>query len=231
MGKLAGKTALVTGGSSGIGLAVARAFVQNGMHVTICGQDPEKLGRAAGELGKGVLARQCDVADADQVTALVDATVSRFGGLDVLVNNAGIGVFGNVAELAVDKWDRCFNVNVRGAFLCAKAAWPHLLTGGGHVFNIASVAGKEGFGGASAYSASKFALVGFSESLREEGIPCGIKVSVLCPGYVDTPMVAGVEVPPEEMIHPDDIAATCLYLMNLSAHAAVPEIVMRRMAL
>ena len=148
------------------------------------------------------------------------------------MNNAGVGgAWGPVDQVATEDWDRVQGINLRGAFLCSRAAWPLLKRrGGGYVFNIGSVASKEGFAEGAAYSASKFALLGLSESLREEGIPFGIKVTAICPGYVATPMVEGVRVPPEEMIRPDDIAATCLYLMALSPMVSVPEIVMRRMA-
>lgn len=227
---LRGRVALVTGGSSGIGLAVARAFVAEGMRVVVAARGRERLERAAAELGKAALAVPCDVADPQQVEALVARAVERFGALHVLVNNAGMAAWGNVADLPPERWRRVLDVNVTGAFLCARAAWPHLASGdGGYVFNISSIAGKEGFGGASAYSASKFALMGLSESLGEEGAPVGVKVSAICPGYVDTPMVAGASVPPEEMIRPEDIAATCLYLLRLSPNACVSEVVMRRM--
>ncbi|MDH5527870.1 MAG: SDR family NAD(P)-dependent oxidoreductase [Nitrospirota bacterium] len=230
--QLSGKVAIVTGGGSGIGLAIAHAFVDAGMGVAICGRDQSRLERAAEELHGNVIPVACDVTDENQVSALVELAVTRFGHLDVLVNNAGKAAFGNVADLAVERWDRVQAVNVRGAFLCARAAWPHLTAAGeGYVFNISSIAGKEGFGGAAAYATSKHALMGFSESLREEGIPVGIKVSAICPGYVDTAMTAKADVPPEAMIRPHDIAATCVYLLGLSPMACVPEVVMRRMAL
>lgn len=227
---LTGKVALVTGGSSGIGLAVARAFRQAGMGVAIAARGRERLEEAAAMLGEGALAVPADVADADQVAALFERTRDYFGGLDVLVNNAGTGGWGPVDGLDPAEWDRVQGVNVRGAFLCSRAAWPLLRArGGGYILNISSVAGKEGFAGASAYATSKFALMGLSESLREEGMPLGIKVTAICPGYVDTPMVAGAKVPQDEMIRPDDIAATCLYLLGLSPAVSVPEIVMYRM--
>lgn len=230
--ELAGKVALVTGGSSGIGLAVARAFAARGMGVAIAARGRERLEKAAASLGEGVLAVPTDVSDAAGVEALFGRVADSFGGLDVLVNNAGTAGWGPVEGIDPAEWDRVQGVNTRGAFLCSRAAWPLLKArGGGYVFNISSIAGKEGFGGAAAYATSKFALMGLSESLREEGIPLGIKVTAICPGYVDTPMVAGAGVPKEEMIRPEDIAATCLYLLALSPAVSVPEIVMRRMSL
>jgi 3-oxoacyl-[acyl-carrier protein] reductase len=228
---LHGKTALVTGGSSGIGLAVARALAERGMGVAVAARGAERLERAVAALGQGALGVPTDVADADQVAALFEQVVDYFGHLDVLVNNAGVGHWGPVDKIDPERWERVQGVNVRGAFLCSRAAWPLLKRrGGGYIFNIGSVAGKEGFAEGSAYSTSKFALMGLSESLREEGIPFGIKVTAICPGYVDTPMVEGSGVPPGEMIRPEDIAATCLYLMSLSPMVSVPEIVLRRMA-
>ena len=227
-----GKVAVVTGGSSGIGLAIARAFVDRGMRVAIAARNERRLKAAADDLGPGVLAVPADVSRGDDVEALFARVVDAFGTVDVLVNNAGVGSGGTVAEMDPATWRKVMAINVDGAFLCARAAWPWLKGGdGGQVINISSVAGKEGFGGASAYSASKFALVGFSESLREEGVEDRVKVSVICPGYVDTPMVKGAPVPAEEMIRPEDVAATCLYLLSLSQYAAVPEVVMRRMTL
>jgi NAD(P)-dependent dehydrogenase (short-subunit alcohol dehydrogenase family) len=154
-----------------------------------------------------------------------------FGGLDVLVNNAGVGSWAPVERIDPVEWDRVQGINTRGAFLCSRAAWPLMRArGGGYIVNVSSIAGKEGFAEAAAYAASKHALGGLSESLREEGIPLAIKVTAICPGYVDTPMVAGASVPAEEMIRPEDIAATCLYLLSLSPAVSVPEIILRRMA-
>jgi 3-oxoacyl-[acyl-carrier protein] reductase len=228
---LSGKVALVTGGSSGIGLAVARAFARNGMALAVCARGEERLEKAAESLGEGCLAVAADVSDPDQVADLFERVTDYFGHLDVLVNNAGVWAGGPVDHVAPEDWDRVQGVNAGGAFLCSRAAWPLLKKrGGGYIFNVSSVAGKEGFAEGAPYSASKFALLGLSESLREEGIPFGIKVTAICPGYVDTPMVAGAPVPAAEMIRPEDVAATCLYLLSLSPMVSVPEIVMRRMA-
>ncbi len=228
MNDLTNKVALVTGGGTGIGLAVARAFLAAGMKVAICGRRRGRINDAARELGGDPLALTCDVGDAAQVTTLVEKVVDRFGGLDVLVNNAGISVHGPVARLSLGDWERVQRTNVTGAFLCARAAWPHL-KGGGSIINIASLAGKEGFAGGAAYAASKHGLMGLTESLREEGEADRVRVAAICPGYVDTPMVAKAPVPGKVMIRPEDIAATCLYLLNLSEYAVVREIVVRRL--
>jgi NAD(P)-dependent dehydrogenase (short-subunit alcohol dehydrogenase family) len=228
---LAGRVALVTGGGTGIGLAVARALKDHGMGVAICGRDQKRLERAAESLGEGALAVAADVSDEKQVAALFERVADYFGGLDVLVNNAGVGSWGPIEGVTAREWDRVQGTNLRGAFLCARAAWGVLrVRGGGYIVNIGSVASKEGFGEGAVYSASKFGLLGLSESLREEGIPYGIKVTAICPGYVATPMVAKSGVPPGEMIRPEDVAATCLYLLSLSRMVSVPEIVLRRMA-
>jgi NAD(P)-dependent dehydrogenase (short-subunit alcohol dehydrogenase family) len=228
---LAGRVALVTGGGSGIGLAVARAFRDQGMGVAICGRDKGRLESAVETLGEGALAVTADVSDEKQVAALFEKVDDYFGGLDVLVNNAGVGSWGPIEGVTAAEWDRVQGTNLRGAFLCARAAWGVLRArGGGTIVNIGSVASKEGFGEGAVYSASKFGLLGLSESLREEGIPFGIKVTTICPGYVATPMVARSGVPPEEMIRPEDVAATCLYLLSLSRMVSVPEVVLRRMA-
>ncbi len=234
-GRYNGKVAVITGGSSGIGLAVARRFLASGMSVAIGARGEERLNQAAATLAEEagaerVLAVPTDVANEVQVARLVDETVAKFGGVDYLLNNAGIFDLGNIETMEPEAWNRVIQVNTVGAYMAARACWPHMKQrGGGYIFNLSSVAGKEGFADASAYSASKFALVGLSESLREEGVPHNIKVSVLCPGFVDTPMVADAPVPAEEMIRPQDLAETCMYLLGLSTFASVAEIVMGRM--
>jgi len=226
---LSGKAALVTGGGSGIGLACARALARRGARVAVAGRTAARLDAAAADLGGEALAIPADVSDADAAAGAVAATVERFGRLDVLVNNAGIGGRGRVADLDPADFDRVLATNLRGPFLCARAAWPHLAaTGDGWVFNVASFAGKKGMAGAGAYCASKFGLLGLSEAMSEEGQADGIRAAALCPGYVATPMVAGASVPPAEMLQPEDIAATMLWLLGLSRPAVVKEVVLTR---
>jgi len=224
--------AVITGGSSGIGLAIARAVAAEGMAVAIAARESKRLKQTAAQLeqaGAAVLAVPADVANAGDVTRLIDQTMARFGRIDLLVNNAGTYREGNIDELTEAEWDEVQGVNLKGAFLCTKAVLPIMKRQrSGYVVNIASVAGKIGFGGSSAYCASKFGMVGLTESLLEEGVVHNIRATVICPGYVDTPMVAGVSVPGSEMIPPEDIGQLVVGLLRLAPVTVIKEIVVQR---
>jgi 3-oxoacyl-[acyl-carrier protein] reductase len=234
------RVAVITGGSSGIGLAIARAVAAKGMAVVIVAREPTRLKNAAAELvaisatvSKSpeamVLAVPTDVAKAGDVTQLIDQTMARFGRIDLLVNNAGTYREGNIDELTEAEWDEVQAVNLKGAFLCAKAVLPIMKRQrSGYVVNISSVAGKTGFGGSSAYCASKFGMVGLTESLLEEGVAHNIRATVICPGYVATPMVAGVSVPASEMIPAEDIGQLVVGLLRLAPVTVIKEIIVQR---
>jgi 3-oxoacyl-[acyl-carrier protein] reductase len=230
------RSALVTGGGSGIGLAIAGALLERGWRVAICGRDAAKLDRAAAELAeRGVAADRlsamsADVSAAAEVKRWVSAAGKRFGPPELLVNNAGIGFQGSIAEMDERQWDATLEVNLKGAMLCTRELLPSLRArGGGWVVNIASIAGKKGFANGSAYCASKFALIGFTECLQREEAAHGIRATAICPGFVATPMVADAEVPAERMIRPEDIAQTVLYLLSLGPTAVIREIVIERL--
>lgn len=229
--------ALVTGGSSGIGLAIVRALLGRGWKVALCGRDGNKLERATTDLAgneperaERLLASTADVSNAEDVRRWVSEACGRFGPPSILINNAGVGAWGEITELTEADWDRAHAINLKGAFLCTREALPPMRSrgDGGWIINIASVAGKVGFAGSSAYCSSKFGLIGFTESLAREEAQHGIRATAICPGYVDTPLVADADVSAEKMILPDDIAATVLYLLNLSPNVAIGEIVMER---
>ena len=235
MSHLKDQVAIVTGGSSGIGLAIARAFVEEGMRVTIAAREKRRLEQAVSQLksvsaGDGaVLAIKPDVSQAAEVQQMVRQTLDHFGRLDVLVNNAGIGRMVRLDELKEKDWDEILNINLKGVFLCTQAALPEMKRRRrGYVVNISSIAGKEGFVGGGAYCASKFGVMALTQTLLEEAGSYNIRATAICPGYVDTPMVAGAPVPGAEMIRPEDIARTVLYLLHLSENAVVREIVMTR---
>jgi NAD(P)-dependent dehydrogenase (short-subunit alcohol dehydrogenase family) len=180
---------LVTGGSKGIGLAIARAFVQRGDQVVIGARSREDLHRAATSLGAPdrVHGVQADVRRSDAAASLVAAAVSRFGGLDVLVNNAGIGRFASVADMSLDDWHAIIETNLNGVFYCTRAAIPAMRArGAGFIVNISSLAGKNAFTGGAAYCASKAALNQFSEALMQEVRHENIRVSYVMPGSVAT---------------------------------------------
>jgi len=236
-----GQVAVITGGSSGIGLAIARAVAAEGMATAIAAREPKRLKQAAAELaalssaasknrGAAVLAVPADVAKSGDVTQLIDQAMARFGRIDLLVNNAGTYREGDIDELTEAQWDEVQAVNLKGAFLCTRAVLPIMKRQrSGYVVNIASVAGKTGFGGSSAYCASKFGMVGLTESLLEEGVGHNIRATVICPGYVDTPMVAGVSVPGSEMIPSGDIGQLVVGLLKLAPVTVIKEIVVQRM--
>ena len=186
-----GKAAIVTGGSRGIGFAIARALLAEGAQVTITGLDDGHLSSARRQLegaGPGSIeALRADVRKYDDVRHAIDATVARFGGLDFLVNNAGVGVFTNAAEMTPEEWSRVIDTNLTGVFYACHAAIPHLRRrGGGFIINISSLAGKNAFVGGSAYCASKSGLNAFSEALMQEVRYDNIRVSYIMPGSVST---------------------------------------------
>ena len=185
--------AIVTGGSRGIGLAVAAALVNDGARVMITGLDRARLDRAVAELGRAardparIAGAVTDVRDHAAVDALVADTERRFGGLDVLVNNAGVGVFADVAAMTDADWHRVIDTNLTGVFYCTRAAIPALRrAGGGWIVNIASLAGRNFFPGGAAYCASKAGLVAFSEAVMQEVRYDNIRVTVVMPGSVAT---------------------------------------------
>lgn len=189
--------AIVTGGSKGIGLAIARALLERGMQVAISARKDDELQRAARELGGGdpstalgagnVLAVRADVQDAADAQRLVDETVRRFGGVDVLVNNAGVGRFANVADMPLDAWRQVIDTNLNGVFYCTRAVIPEMKRrGAGFIINISSLAGKNAFTGGAAYCASKAGLNAFSEALMQEVRHDNIRVSYVMPGSVST---------------------------------------------
>ena len=235
MAHLKDQVALVTGGSSGIGLAVARAALSEGMLVAIAARNKEKLSRARAALEKEakgkdrVLAIPADVAMASQVEAIVQETVDAWGRIDLLVNCAGIGQWGSIEETGEADWDRTLGINLKGTFLCTKAVLPVMKRRrSGYIVNIASLAGKQGMEDASAYSASKFGVIGLTESLLAEAIKYQIRATAICPAYVATPMVAGAPVPKEEMIPPEDIGKIIIGLLHLAPVTVIKEIVVRR---
>jgi 3-oxoacyl-[acyl-carrier protein] reductase len=192
MEHLTGKAAVVTGGSRGIGLAIARAILDRGASVMITGTNEKRLADASRELGAAarggsVIAQLADVRKYGDVEAMLKSAASRFGGIDVLVNNAGVGVFTRVSEMSVEQWNDVIETNLTGIFYCCHAALPHLRTrGGGWIINVSSLAGTNPFPEGAAYCASKAGLNAFSESLMQEVRHDGIRVAYVMPGSVNT---------------------------------------------
>ena len=250
--ELTGKVALVTGAARGLGRAIAIALARTGCDVAVCdvaraedGVTPYRLAShddlaaaaaAVGRAGRRSAAVHADVTVADDVNRLMATVAERLGGLDVLVANAGVIAAAPVAAMDEAAWDRIFDVNVKGVFLCARAAIPLLAQrGNARIVNVASVAGKTGRAGLAAYCASKAAVISLTQSLAEELGPVGVAVNALCPGYIQTamwtevlnPVLAGLTgVPPERVFEdfvqrttylkreqtPEEIAAAAVYL-------------------
>ncbi len=232
MTHLKNQVALITGGSRGIGLAIASALIAEGMIVAITARNADRLHAAADKLraeGGEVIAAVADVSQSDQVSRFVAQVIAETGRIDLLVNNAGIFKQGRIHQISEADWDEVQAINLKGAFLFTKAVLPTMKTqGGGYVMNISSVAGKTGFANASAYCASKFGMIALTESLLEEAISDNIRSTAICPGYVATPMVESAPVPQEEMIPPTDIAKIVTGLLMLSPITIIKEIIVNR---
>jgi NAD(P)-dependent dehydrogenase (short-subunit alcohol dehydrogenase family) len=235
---LAERAALVTGGSSGIGLAIARALGEDGYGVTISARRPEKLDAAAEglrEAGIDVHAVAANMAEEDAVLSVVDGHRERFARLDVLVNNAGVGIGQPMAEIVTKHLDLQVGVNLRSLIIATREGLPMLRTAGAEhgkalIVNTASISGKSGQPWLSVYSATKAGVVGFSQATQKECSGQGIQVTALCPGFVDTAMTEFVkgQVNAEDMIRPEDIAESVRFLLKTSPACLVPEIVFAR---
>jgi NAD(P)-dependent dehydrogenase (short-subunit alcohol dehydrogenase family) len=236
---LAEKAALITGGSSGIGLAVARALGQDGYGVTVSARRPDKLEAAAAQLqdeGLDVLAVAANMAEEEDIKRMVAAHNERWGRLDLLMNNAGIGIGGTIAEMETKKLDMQISVNLRAVYLVTREATPKLkeagANGGGMIVNTASIAGKQPQGWLAAYSATKAGVIALTEATAKEIAGDGVRCTSICPGFVDTPMTEWVreQVSPDEMIRPEDVAEVVRCLLRLSPACMIPEVMMIRPA-
>jgi NAD(P)-dependent dehydrogenase (short-subunit alcohol dehydrogenase family) len=220
------RAALVTGGSSGIGLAIARMLHEEGYALTLASRRAEKVEAAAAELGAAAVA--ADVADAHECALLVANHRDRYGRLDVLVNSAGIGIAGTVEDLPSKHFDLQVGVNLRGLFSVTQAAIPLLRESRGWIVNLASIAGTLPTPGLATYGATKAAVISLTRSLNEELDADGVRAVAICPGFVDTPMAAWSGISGDEMIRPEDCAEVVRMLLRLSPHARVPQVVIER---
>jgi NAD(P)-dependent dehydrogenase (short-subunit alcohol dehydrogenase family) len=235
---VAERAALITGGSSGIGLAIARALGEDGYGVTVAARRPEKLEAAAEDLrsaGVETHSVAVNVVHEEEIVSLVASHEERFGRLDVLVNNAGVGIGAPLTETAIKALDMQLSVNVRSYVIATREALPMLKRAGTEhgkalIANTASIAGKSGQPWISVYSATKFAVVGLTQATQKEVGHEGIQATALCPGLVDTPMTdwARENVKQEAMIRPKDIAEAIRFLLRTSKNCVVPEIVFAR---
>ncbi len=234
----AGKAAIVTGASSGIGLAIAKMLGEEGYAMTVASRRPEKLEHAVAELralGHEVSSLAVNVADEEQIKQVVDEHRERYGRLDVLVNNAGVGVGAPVGEIQTKHIDMQLAINLRSIVLFYRECVPMLREAAKEhrsalVVNTSSISGKRGEAWLSVYSATKHGVVGWTEAMNKELGGEGIKSTALCPAFVDTPMTDFVKdhVPAEEMIRPEDIAESVRFLLRVSPACVVPEIMFVR---
>ncbi len=220
MQSLRGRVALVTGGSRGIGLAIARALVADGVQVVVTGRSEAHLSAARPAIeaaGPGsVETLQADVRRYEDMKRAVDAAAARFGGLDILINNAGVGIFSDVASMTPDEWAEVIDTNLTGVFNACQVALPHLRRrGGGFIINISSLAGKNPFVTGAAYCASKSGLNAFSEALMQEVRYDNIRVSYVMPGSVATGFSSGDETKGADWkITPDEVAEVVVNLLR-----------------
>ncbi len=221
------RSALVTGGSSGIGLAIARVLRDEGYELTLGSRTREKVEAAAAELGAQAVA--ADVSKEEDCVRLVAAHRERFGGLDVLVNSAGVGVGARIEELETKHLDLQLGVNLRGLFLVTRAALPLLKVSRGLVVNLASIAGTIPAPGLAVYGAAKAGVISFTHSLNAEVEGDGVRATALCPGFVDTPMAEWTGIPGERMIQPEDCAEVVRLLLRLSPYARIPTVMIQRL--
>jgi NAD(P)-dependent dehydrogenase (short-subunit alcohol dehydrogenase family) len=232
------RAAIVTGASSGIGLAIARVLAEEGFGITMAARRPEKLDAAVQGLaaeGFDVQAVAANLADEAEIQKVVAAHRDRHGRLDVLVNNAGVGVGAPVAEIETKRLDMQLNINLRSIVLFYRECIGLLKEAAAEhknvlVVNTASISGKHGEPWLSVYSATKHAVVGWTESMNKELGGEGIKSTALCPAFVDTPMTDFVkgQVPAEEMIRPEDVAEAVRYMLKLSPACVIPEMMFVR---
>jgi 3-oxoacyl-[acyl-carrier protein] reductase len=226
---LAGKVAIVTGASRGVGLATACALAEAGLAVGLVARSADALARAAGQIaaqGGRALALPADLTDEQQVAAAVAGAVAAFGGLDVLINCAGVGIYGPVERYSLADWRQTLDVNLTGPFLMSRAALPHLTERGGTLVAIGSGAALQGYANLAAYAASKFGLRGLMQSLAQEAP--GVKVCTILPGSILTDFgprsreekaASG-----QKFLAPEDVAEAVLFVLNQSPRAWTQEL-------
>jgi NADP-dependent 3-hydroxy acid dehydrogenase YdfG len=243
-GKLEGRRAIVTGASSGIGAATARAFASEGAAVALGARRADRLQDLAKEIesgGASAHALEVDITDEQATRAFVATAAEQMGGLDILVNNAGVMLLGAIEGADSEQWRRMVEVNVLGLMYATDAAMPLIReAGGGDIVNVASVAGRVAHAGGGAYNMTKFGVVGLSEALRQEALGSNIRVSLVEPGMVDTELqghnedpaaVEGIEKMREsidnELLQSEDIADAILYVVSRPPYVAINEMLIR----
>jgi NAD(P)-dependent dehydrogenase (short-subunit alcohol dehydrogenase family) len=220
------RSALITGGSSGIGLAIGRMLREEGFELTLASRTKEKIEAAAAEIGAHAVA--ADVGREEDCVRVVAEHKERFGGMDLLVNSAGIGIAGTVESLQAKHIDLQLGINLRGLLLVTRESIPLLKETKGWVVNLASIAGTTPTPGLTVYGATKAAVIALTRSLNAELDGDGVRAIALCPGFVDTPMAEWSGLPGDEMIQPEDCAEVVRLCLKLSPRARIPQVVIER---
>jgi NAD(P)-dependent dehydrogenase (short-subunit alcohol dehydrogenase family) len=220
------RSALITGGSSGIGLAIGRMLREEGFELTLASRTKEKIEAAAAEIGAHAVA--ADVGREEDCIRVVTEHKDRFGGMDMLVNSAGIGIAGTVESLQTKHIDLQLGINLRGLLLVTRESIPLLKESKGWVINLASIAGTTPTPGLTVYGATKAAVIALTRSMNAELESDGVRAIALCPGFVDTPMAQWSGLAGHEMIQPEDCAEVVRMCLRLSPRAQIPQIVIER---
>jgi 3-oxoacyl-[acyl-carrier protein] reductase len=231
MEELSGKIAIVTGGTRGIGRAIAERLLREGASVAVCSRMHENVQKFASACPPGaaerLLAEPADISKPDEVHGFFARVDARFGGVDYLINNAGIGIFKSVADLTPVEWRRTIDLNLSGVFYCSHEALPRMKRrGGGYIVNIGSLAGKNPFAGGAAYNASKFGLNGFSEAMMLDHRYDNVRVSCIMPGSVDTDFSAHAGSAAWK-IQPEDVAEVTVMLLRMPARTLISRVEIR----
>jgi len=232
MTTLEGKVALVTGAGRGIGKAVSLLLAQRGCRVALAARTREQIEEVQSEIqarGGKALSVPCDLTRDEEINALVDRIQQTWGGVDILVNNAGWGKRAPVVKARIEDWDQTFRLNLRAPMVLAQRVLPYMIEkGGGAVVNIGSVSGKSGEANGAAYAATKFGLIGFTQSLFEEVREYGLKVAVILPGFVDTSLIPpNRQLDRAKMIQAEDVAQAVHYVLTSPLTACPVEITIR----
>jgi 3-oxoacyl-[acyl-carrier protein] reductase len=227
---LAGKNAVVTGGTRGIGLAIAEALAAAGAGVAICGRTQANVESAVRQLTNKskskVVAKVADVRSSTEVGSFFEYLDRELGQVDIVVNNAGVGIFKSTAELNVEEWQKTLDTNLSGVFYCCKEALRRIRNRGGYIINISSLAGKNAFAGGAAYNASKFGLNGLSEAMMLDHRNDNVKVSYILPGSVATEFSSGSG-GEQWKIAPEDVAEIVLMLLKTPARTLISRVEVR----
>ncbi|OJU49966.1 MAG: hypothetical protein BGO03_01220 [Mesorhizobium sp. 61-13] len=226
--KLEGKTAVITGAGRGIGRATAHALAREGCNIVLAAPEVDQIEAVAAEIraiGPQALAVPTDIGLKSQVIALADASFARFGAVDILVNNAGVAIHNAIPNIKEEDWDWMMTINLKGTFLCTQAFFTHMCERRtGHIVNIVSRAGKQASAKFGAYAASKFGMLGFTQTTDAEGIEFGVKATALCPGAVDTQQRSENHVDDRStLLQPEDIADYVAFIVTRPARVYIAE--------